>query len=854
MVNFAKKLAHKAAEKPIEPSVIYDRLDRASDKGELRTSQLFILDAWHKAHRNSHDVIIKLHTGQGKTLIGLLILQSKLNEGKGPALYLCPTTQLAEQTCEQAKQFGISVVTSTEESPGIPPEFMEGRAIYVTTAAKLFNGKTKFGVGSKSMQVGVALLDDSHACVDVIRDSVSVKIPAKIKTGPKEYTTNPLYTRLVDLFATDLQSQGVGTFEDIKNGSWDALLPVPYWAWCEKSVQVTGVLSEFSESDALRFKWPIVKDKIRDCLCLVSGTGIEIVPHLAPLDVFGSYWNATHRVFMSATVTDDSFLVKGLRLSRDTILNPLIFPGEKWSGEKMILIPSLMHDELDRSTIVNEYGPPVIHRTYGQVALVPAYFKTADWEGCGARIAYKATIDGIISELKKGLRHQTIVFVNRYDGIDLADEHCRVLIFDSMPLGESLYDRYVEQCRPGSNLQYIRVARSIEQGLGRSVRGEKDYCVILILGPELVDFLRQPHTRAFLSEQTRRQVEIGIEVSGFARDEAKASTPSKTVLSSVVQQCLKRDDQWKEYYRQEMDTINTKPSVARGLEAFEAELEAEMRNESNNPAGAILRLQEYVDANPAISEKERAYYFQEMARYAFLWRRSESIRYQIEAHSKNRLLLRTTEGTHVQQLNPLAGARIANIIKWVKPHENFEQLKIAVEEICSRLTFGTAASDFERAVQQLGEALGFNSERPDKEWKAGPDNLWCLRDSDYLLIECKSEVLESRPEINKHEVAQMNTSIAWFKKNYKLSQVTKLMIIPTHKVGPAAVFSEAVGIVRTSELNRLRKRVRAFFNEFSAYDFKSLDEAQVNTWLTTHKLSIDDLKSEYQKETYAGTA
>lgn len=79
------------------------------------------------------------------------------------------------------------------------------------------------------------------------------------------------------------------------------------------------------------------------------------------------------------------------------------------------------------------------------------------------------------------------------------------------------------------------------------------------------------------------------------------------------------------------------------------------------------------------------------------------------------------------------------------------------------------------------------------------------------------------------------------------------MIIPTNKVGPASVLSDSVGIMRAPELGRLRKRMRAFFNEFGAYDFKSLDEEQVNALLTQHKLSIDDIKSEYQKEVYAGT-
>ncbi len=90
MVDFKKRLAGKKAKKPTDPVELYDTLDRAHDKGPLRPAQLAVLTEWHGKHQKTRDVIVKLHTGQGKTLIGLLMLQSRLNAGNGPALYLCP--------------------------------------------------------------------------------------------------------------------------------------------------------------------------------------------------------------------------------------------------------------------------------------------------------------------------------------------------------------------------------------------------------------------------------------------------------------------------------------------------------------------------------------------------------------------------------------------------------------------------------------------------------------------------------------------------------------------------------------------------------------------------------------------
>lgn len=87
VVDFKKRLSGKKADKPTDPIKIYDTLDRAHDKGPLRPAQLAVLPERFAKHPGMRDAIVKLHTGQGKTLFGLLILQSRLNAGNGPAVY-----------------------------------------------------------------------------------------------------------------------------------------------------------------------------------------------------------------------------------------------------------------------------------------------------------------------------------------------------------------------------------------------------------------------------------------------------------------------------------------------------------------------------------------------------------------------------------------------------------------------------------------------------------------------------------------------------------------------------------------------------------------------------------------------
>jgi Rad3-related DNA helicase len=284
------------------------------------------------------------------------------------------------------------------------------------------------------------------------------------------------------------------------------------------------ILARDGTTEELKYVWPLLKDVLRDCTCIVSGPQLEIAPHLPPLHLFGSFSNASHRVFMSATVTNDAFLIKGLGLTPDIVTKPLMYKDEKWSGEKMILVPSLIHPSLDREKMINEFAKPVPKRRYGAVVLAPSFAKAEDWKRQGATVADKNSIHQEIERLKAGNGTVTLAIANRYDGIDLPDDACRLLIMDSLPYSENLVDRWTENCRPGSDVVLTRIARTVEQGLGRAVRGERDYCVVMLTGPDLVNAARTKKMQSFFSPQTRAQIDIGLDIAELAKED-EASDP-----------------------------------------------------------------------------------------------------------------------------------------------------------------------------------------------------------------------------------------------------------------------------------------------------------------------------------------
>ena len=202
------------------------------------------------------------------------------------------------------------------------------------------------------------------------------------------------------------------------------------------------------------------------------------------------------------------------------------------------------------------------------------------------------------------------------------------------------------------------------------------------------------------------------------------------------------------------------------------------------------------------------------------------------------------------QIIPLAivsQKRMKHIISWIRDHGSYEALSLSLEDILSRLSFGVKADSFEGAFDELGKALGFSTERPDKEWKEGPDNLWGVKDNKYLLVECKSEVELNRAEINKNETGQMNNACAWFANIYKGLSAVKVMIIPPNKIGRGAGFIEEVRIMREHELKKLKASIRQFFEEFKGKDFDDLMEDEVQNFIDFHRLSADDLLNHYSK-------
>lgn len=838
MVDFKKKLKGNALVKPIHPIEIYDKADRQAMAGPLRPVQVSVLEEWYNNRKSDKDVIIKLHTGEGKTLIGLLILQSRLNQGLGPCLYVCPTKQLARQVAKDASKFGIKYILDKGEASEIPLDFTESKVIFITYVHRVFNGRTKFGLDNHYLKIGTIVIDDSHACIETIRGSFSIRFRRSSET----------FQNLISMFESSLKSQGEGTFLDIKGkeNSQD-VLPVPYWDWIEKKDTIATYFYEHQEDDEIKYTYPLLKDIWEHCTAYFTGSGLEITPDYNLIHRFNFFTGCSQRILMSATTQDDSFFIKGLGFSPESVCNPIINKDSKWSGEKMILFPSRIDESLSTDYMRQWICNALRSSSINSVVLVPSLWYINVYDHNGVTIAIYDKLESELQYLQTAkFNDHTVVFVNRYDGIDLPDNQCRVLMIDSLPTLGNFSDRYEMSCRENSNIIVTKLAQKIEQGLGRSVRSEKDFSVILIVGEDLVRFVKTSANQSFFSSQTRQQIKIGEEVTDSVKSE-KGNEKPINALVQVINQCLNRDEDWKQYYHESMDNITPNCDNHPLLEIIQKEHEAEIAYRKSDYDKAVSKYREL--ANSMNVDLEKGWYLQLAAKCEYHRSKIDSIRIQESAHRNNSyVLFPNTVRYKAKNIANLTSLHIAK--EYLHKAKTYDDLQLKINSLLANLSFGVASNKFENSMMEIGNLLGLVSDRPDKEFKVGPDNLWIYPNTrKYFVIECKNEVLTSRNTINKEEVGQMNNHVGWFEETYgKDCDVVYIHVHPTNIYSEKANYTMAVRVLTPDKLEQLKRNISSYIKEFAKYDFLTIDESLVSEALKHHQLSVDGFINSYTVE------
>jgi replicative superfamily II helicase len=771
MVDFDKLRTRTKKTIAIEPSEIIRRLPKPPGFNDLYTSQAEVLQAWF-VRRQERDVVLKLHTGGGKTLVGLLMGQSTLNETGEPVLYLTPTVQLVNQTIEKAKNHGIPTVAYEAGQP-LNDDFINAKAIMVATYKALFHGHSKFGIrgGGHPKRVAAVILDDAHVAFSVVRESFTLVIKSK--------EDRSRYDSLAGLFRRSFKDiDRLGTFDDILSGAELAVLEVPYWAWHQQLDAVREQLKSDVDNGKYAYEWPLLRDQLHLCHALISRNAFTLTPILPLVNSFPTFSEAPRRIYMSATIADDSEIIRTFDAEPKSVQNALTSRSLAGVSERMILIPDLMTFKLNGKSDIEKIVTWTSSKKLGAVVLVPSDKMAKEWSAVADIAKGSRDVEELVEALQAGRTSGPAVFANRYDGIDLPGDACRLLVMDGLPAGTTDYELFRASALYGGTTITRMLAQRIEQGIGRGARGAGDHCVVLLAGAGLAAWIAKDANFRFLTSATRAQLEMGMEIS-------KAVLDLKS-LADTIGRSFTRDKAWTRYHAETLaELVDEDASDTLSFEQAAVERSAVNLWHDGYHERAIAKIEKLLVGSKLIDTQTRGWLEQLAARIADKWGntdRAEDL--QRQAFASNRNLLRPKILPPYRQLST-PGAQEQAVIHQIGGYRQRRGLLGFFEETVSHLHKEASAKQFEQALADLGVMIGLAAERHDLNGE-GPDVLWLLPTRVGLVIEAKSRK-KDKNALTKDEHGQLLVAAEWFTKNYKDYRCVRVSVHPRNQATKAAV-------------------------------------------------------------------
>lgn len=203
-----------------------------------------------------------------------------------------------------------------------------------------------------------------------------------------------------------------------------------------------------------------------------------------PINVLPAFEAARRRIYMTATLSDDSILVTSFGADKASVSKPITPRSASDLGERMILVPQQLNPGL-KDDEVKDFIAKHIAPHMNVVVIVPSAKRAGYWSDVATpgMTLTASNLQAGVDKLRT-TNANLAVLVNKYDGVDLPDDACRLLVVDGVPDVRSLLDRYDQSALRYSDRNLASQIQRIEQGMGRGIRSNDDYCAVLLMGAE----------------------------------------------------------------------------------------------------------------------------------------------------------------------------------------------------------------------------------------------------------------------------------------------------------------------------------------------------------------------------------
>lgn len=275
------------------------------------------------------------------------------------------------------------------------------------------------------------------------------------------------------------------------------------------------------------------------CLLYASYRSLLIRPMIAPTDTLQSFHGASQRLYMSATLGSGGELERAFGRRRVRRIPAPAGWDKHGTGRRFFCFPELTTDLAGDSGLADAWIAERIALAGRAVVLTP--------DGRTARAFRARRLPADVSvleavDVENELRAFTdqasaaLLLANRYDGVDLPDDACRLVVMQGLPARGDLQERFLHGSLGALEVLQERIRARIVQGAGRATRNSGDYAAVLVLGSELTSFLTRGDVRAALHPEVHAELDFGLD---FSLDFSSAE------MTDNLQVFLEHGGQWR---------------------------------------------------------------------------------------------------------------------------------------------------------------------------------------------------------------------------------------------------------------------------------------------------------------------
>lgn len=737
------------------------------------------------------DVALKLPTGSGKTLVGLLLGEWRRRKFNERVVYLCPTNQLVNQVVDQANgKYGMSVRGFTGRVSSYlqaaKSEYQNAEAVAVTSYSALFNTNPFFS------DPHLIVLDDAHSAENYIASNWSVRIERF-----KDHKV--LFQSLVSLLRQFLSPSDYQKLSGEWNNSWDSSwvdkIPTPHLL--SVLPDMVSLLDANVKDTQLQYPWSMLRDHLLGCQVYIGSSEILIRPLIPPTNTHGPFANAKQRIYMSATLGTGGDLE---RLTGRQNIARLDVPAgwdQQGIGRRLFFFPNWSFDEEQRKELVIE----MCKRSSRALVIVPddntAEETRTQFEALGFTTFSAKEIEVSKSEFVSTERAAAIV-ANRYEGIDFPGDDCRLLVIQGFPGAMNAQERFIATRMGASILLSDRILTRIVQAFGRCTRSPTDYAAVVIYGDQLHRYILRHECRAQLHPELQAELRIGL-------DQSKDTTRDDVLENLDL--FLRQTKEWDAVHSEILKLRNgLKQSIPAGTDELNAAVNAELEYQYAMWNG------DYVVALEASNGVIAALKHNDLRGYRALWNYlAGSAAYLASKNGTPALMVRAQahfkvakgaaqgipwlgflsrfDGT--SQDAEVADQGVMALIERLEQtlenlgtlhNQKFDQTERFIRENL----LASENTKFEMGQTELGKLLGY--EAGNKESSGAPDPWWIANNGLCFIFEDHSD---AKPDssLNVTKARQVFTHPNWVRENLPVAKdatIIPVLVTPVSKVNPEA--------------------------------------------------------------------